>query len=152
MQKPCPCTSGRPYVSCCAPFHRGEREAETPQALMRSRFAAFATGDAEYLWRTLHPDHDDRALPKEELLRSLKEATRAHKYMRLAILDAKDARVLFLAGVFERGVDRSFVELSTFAREGEGWRYLCGEARDARGLTAKEIERLTIDSFGARGT
>ena len=50
--------------------------------------------------------------------------------MRHTILDAKDERVLFLAGVFEKGRDRSFVELSTFARaaEGGGWRYLSGEA------------------------
>ena len=76
MAKPCPCTSGRAYADCCAPFHRGEREPETPEALMRSRFAAFALGDAEYLWRTLHEDHEDRALSKEDVVHSLKTAAR----------------------------------------------------------------------------
>lgn len=99
---------------------------------MRSRFAAFAVGDAEYLWRTLHPDHEDRANPKTEALASLRGASRALKYMRLTILDAKDEHVLFLAAVFQKGKDRSFVELSTFARDGTGWRYLAGEPRRAR--------------------
>ena len=35
---------------------------------MRSRFAAFATGDAEYLWRTLHHGHEDRAHPKDQVV------------------------------------------------------------------------------------
>jgi SEC-C motif-containing protein len=111
---------------------------------MRSRFAAFALGDAEYLWRTLHPDHEDRAVAKDDLLRTLKAASRALKYMRLTILDAQDARVLFLAGVFDKGKDRSFVELSTFARDGAGWRYLEGVNRDAR---EGDATGLTIESM-----
>ena len=143
--KACPCTSGRAYAECCAPFHRGEREAETPAALMRSRFAAFAIGDAEYLWRTVHPDHEDRMHPKEDVLRSLKEAARTLKYMRLTILDAQGPEVLFFAAVFERGTDRSFVELSSFAHDGTGWRYLAGETREARGLAG--LEALTVATF-----
>jgi SEC-C motif-containing protein len=111
---------------------------------MRSRFAAFAMGDVDYLWRTLHPDHEDRALAKDDVLRSLK-ASRSLKYMRLTILEARDAQVLFLAAVFEKGKDRSFVELSTFADAGAGWRYLSGESRDARELA--EGAALTIESF-----
>jgi SEC-C motif-containing protein len=112
---------------------------------MRSRFAAFATGDAEYLWRTLHPDHDDRARPRSEVLHSLKVATRKMKYMRLRILDAEDSRVLFLAEVFEKGQSRSFVELSAFAHDGTGWRYLDGENRDAREVG--DPAQLTMESF-----
>jgi SEC-C motif-containing protein len=111
---------------------------------MRSRFAAFAVGDASYLWRTLHPDHEDRARTKDEVLRALTAAARTLKYMRLTILEAKDARVLFRAAVFEKGKDRSFVELSSFAHDGVGWRYLAGDCRDvgeAAGLTIEAFER-----------
>jgi SEC-C motif-containing protein len=136
-----------PYATCCAPLHRGEREAATPEALMRSRFAAFAIADAEYLWRTLHPDHEDRARPKDPVVRALKDSARGLKFMRLAILDASDSRVLFHAAVFEKGKDRSFVELSAFAHDGVGWRYLSGEAR--RGVAAAELTTLTIATFAA---
>ena len=65
--------------------------------------------------------------------------------MRLGILHARGARVLFHATVFEKGRDRSFVELSTFAHDGTGWRYLSGEAR-APGAPV-ELAALTIDTF-----
>lgn len=129
----CPCTSGRAYAECCAPLHRGQREAETPEALMRSRFAAFALGDAEYLWRTLHPDHEDRARDRALVLAALKDVARTLRFMRLTILDASDRRVLFHAAVFDKGKDRSFVELSSFARDDAGWRYVGGETTPAAG-------------------
>ena len=94
---------------------------------MRSRFAAFARGDAEYLWRTLHPDHEDRGLPKEDVVRQLREAARGFRYVRLTILEAEGDHVVFRAGVFRKGVDCSFVERSVFAHHGAGWRYLSGE-------------------------
>jgi SEC-C motif-containing protein len=118
---------------------------------MRSRFAAFALGDVEYLWRTLHPEHEERAANKTEFVRAVTATCRALKFMRLTILEARGDRVLFLAGVFEKGRDRSFVELSTFAREGEGgpWRYRSGEARSP--VDARQAHQWTIDSFEAGG-
>jgi SEC-C motif-containing protein len=64
---PCPC--GRPagYDDCCGRIHRGEAPALTAEALMRSRYSAFAVGDLAYLERSWHPDtrprtiHDDPA-------------------------------------------------------------------------------------------
>jgi SEC-C motif-containing protein len=51
----CPCLSGETYGACCGPFHRGDSVAPTAEALMRSRFSAFAVGDVDYLQRTWHP-------------------------------------------------------------------------------------------------
>jgi len=141
--KTCPCTSGRAYADCCAPFHRGEREAPTPEALMRSRFAAYARGDVDYLWRTLHPDHEDRAAPKEPFLRTAKHACATYKYMRLRILEAREAEVLFRASVFEKGRDLSFLELSTFATDDGEWRYRSGIMR------AADDRDWTLESFAA---
>ncbi len=50
----CPCLSGETYDGCCGRLHRGELRAPTAEALMRSRYSAFATGDAQYLLRTWH--------------------------------------------------------------------------------------------------
>ncbi|MCW2817566.1 MAG: sec-C motif containing protein, partial [Marmoricola sp.] len=44
----CPCGSAA-YDTCCGPLHRGERQAGTPEELMRSRFAAYAVGDTAYV-------------------------------------------------------------------------------------------------------
>ncbi|MEM6107085.1 YchJ family protein [Mycobacterium sp. 050272] len=52
---PCPCGSGDGYHACCGPLHDGESQAQSAEELMRSRYSAFACGDAAYLFRTWHP-------------------------------------------------------------------------------------------------
>ena len=52
---PCPCGTSRSYDTCCGPLHRGERPAATAVELMRSRYAAFALGEDDHLFRTWHP-------------------------------------------------------------------------------------------------
>lgn len=51
----CPYGSARPYAACCEPLHNGVRDAATAEALMRSRYSAYAKGLADYLFRTWHP-------------------------------------------------------------------------------------------------
>ena len=55
---PCPCHSGQPYAACCGPWHAGldkNIHAPTPEALMRSRYSAYAIGLIHYLLATWHP-------------------------------------------------------------------------------------------------
>lgn len=154
---PCPCFSGRPYAACCEPLHRGLREADTPTALMRSRYAAFARAEVDYLWRTLHPAHPDAQAPESIVRASIRESAQANRYTGLTILDARDAdaegvaKVLFHARVFHKGRDRSFVECSDFARDGGGWRYLRGVPR-AIALCPRDLASLTVDAFLALPT
>ena len=146
----CACCSGRTYDVCCAPFHEGEREAPDPVALMRSRYAAFAMGEADYLLHTLHEDHADRRLPRADLLRSLRGARERLKYPSLAVLDSRSGggsgEVLFCAGLYEGGRDQSFVELSDFAHDGVGWRYVSGILVPVSEL-GRAPDGLTIDAF-----
>src|SRR5687768_7898557 len=51
----CPCDSGLGYGECCGPLHAGA-PAPTALALMRSRYSAYAGGDADYLRATWHAD------------------------------------------------------------------------------------------------
>lgn len=51
----CPCLSGDAFEDCCAPLLRGAAVAVTAERLMRSRYSAFAVGDAAYLLATWHP-------------------------------------------------------------------------------------------------
>ena len=149
---PCPCGASKPYSECCAVFHKGLREAPNAEALMRSRYSAFATSDVDYLFRTLHPDHEDLNVPEAELRESLRRSARSHKYMGLTILDHQPpdaqgiAHVLFLAKVFENGKNVSFIELSTFAHDGVGWRYLSGTSRPAPKQSA-DLGAMKIDTF-----
>ena len=97
---------------------------------MRSRFAAFALGDGPYLVRTLASDHADLDLPRDLLERELSRAHERQRFLGLRVLyteaTADAGEVLFLARIFEKGADRSFVELSHFVKEDGAWRYASG--------------------------
>lgn len=50
---PCPCGSGRSYAQCCGPLHEGAPAADA-EALMRSRYSAYALGLGQYLRDSWH--------------------------------------------------------------------------------------------------
>jgi SEC-C motif-containing protein len=152
----CPCGSDRAYGECCGPLLAGEREAADAVALMRSRYTAFATGQAEYLLRTLHATHEGRTEPVDEVLRGLRRACRLLKFRGLAILDSAPpdaqgrAQVLFLARVFEAGKDISFVERSDFLHDGAGWRYAHGDTVATKAIKG-DPKALTLATFPGGG-
>ncbi len=115
----CPCLSGLPYGECCGPLHRGAA-APTAEALMRSRFSAFAIGDAEYLLASWHPSTRPASLDLDAGLR----------WYRLDILARTAGGPLDMSGTVEfeafyKGTQRgSQREVSSFARENGHWFYL----------------------------
>lgn len=149
MTTSCPCGSGRSYATCCEPFHAGG-EPEDAEALMRSRYAAFVRGDHAHLFRTLHPDHDDHAAGASALALALARNAKRTRYEALRILDreAPDAdgiaRVLFHVTMRIDARPASFAELSSFAHDGSGWRYVGGQTR---AMPPERARGLTIDAF-----
>lgn len=120
----CPCGTGHTYGDCCAPLHRGDAEAPTAEALMRSRFTAFAAGDAAYLLTTWHP----RTRPAEL------DLDPARRWLRLDVLATgaggpfdDTGTVEFEAHYRRAGQRGAMHERSRFTRVGGAWRYLDGE-------------------------
>lgn len=56
IYKKCPCGSGKPFQFCCEPIVQGQKGAPTAEALMRSRYTAFALGAIDYLIDTTAPE------------------------------------------------------------------------------------------------
>ncbi|HYE07489.1 MAG TPA: YchJ family metal-binding protein [Planctomycetota bacterium] len=128
MSADCPCCSGLPYDDCCGPLHAGA-EAITAEALMRSRFSAFARRNAAYLIRTSHPSARARMRPGD-----FREAF-ALVWTRLEVLDRDrggrgDAEGVVRFRAHYRAGERDGVlaEISRFTRDAGAWVY-----RDARG-------------------
>jgi SEC-C motif domain protein len=146
----CACGSGRKYKACCGPFHDGG-EPPDPESLMRSRFSAFAVGQVDYLWRTLHSAHPDRARDEREFLAGLRRSRQALRFVRLRVLEARGDRILFHAEIYERGKELSFLELSTFERDGQvqgaPWRYLRGQMRMVK-AGDRSLDGMTIAGSG----
>lgn len=61
----CPCLSQKKYVECCEPLHKGEKNAETAEELMRSRYAAFVQNEIDYVISTHHPETRETVDRKE---------------------------------------------------------------------------------------
>ncbi len=121
----CPCGSDLAYAACCGPLHAGE-PAPTAEALMRSRYSAYALGLEPYLLASWHPSTRPAAL---NLAREL-PAPRWHglKILRYQPLDADNAFVEFVAKYkVGCGSMQRLRELSRFRREGARWFYVAGE-------------------------
>ena len=81
----CPCGSKKLFAQCCQPLLLGEKTAQTPEQLMRSRFTAFYRADAwGYVLRTWHPEHRPAVSEAE-----LAAEGRSVKWEKLEIRDAK---------------------------------------------------------------
>lgn len=51
----CYCGSEKAFEACCAPYLSGKQSAPTSEALMRARYTAYATRNADYLVATTAP-------------------------------------------------------------------------------------------------
>lgn len=52
---PCPCGTGKLFEDCCHPLITGAAKAPSPEALMRSRYSAFARKEMNYIEQTTDP-------------------------------------------------------------------------------------------------
>lgn len=123
---PCPCGSGNKYKRCCRPLHRGDA-ADTPLALMRSRFAAYALGAVDYILKTTHPESEHFRVDTAAWRESVRGFSSSTQFLGLDILEDGADHVTFRARLAQGGRDASFVERSTFARVDGRWAYLSGQ-------------------------
>lgn len=117
----CPCGLGATLATCCGRYLDGA-PAPTAEALMRSRFTAFAVGDEAHLLRTWHVDErpgEIRFVPGQRWVRLEVLATVAGD-----LLDTEGA-VEFRAHHERRGRAGVLHELSRFVRDDQHrWVYL----------------------------
>ena len=122
----CPCGTGETVAGCCGRYLTGlgaGLAAPTAQALMRSRFTAFALGDERHLLDTWHPSTRPPAC-------DIDDGTR---WLHLTIVDVVDGSPLHSTGVVEfvavyrdAGGRGEIAERSTFERVGGRWLYVSG--------------------------
>ncbi len=127
----CPCGRATAYDGCCGPLLRNERAADTAEELMRSRYAAYALGDVDHLFRTWHPRTRPRDLTLDPTL----------SWVGLEVLGAhgggpQDAEgtVSFRARWVRQGPHEetgTLAEHSRFARRAGRWVYVDGDVTDA---------------------
>ncbi|MDC8786284.1 YchJ family protein [Roseateles koreensis] len=123
----CPCGHPSAYAACCGRFHAlftqtGQLSAPDAEALMRSRYSAYALDLLDYLRATWHPDTRPALLqPNEAGLRWLGLDVKKHVRQ-----DENHAFVEFVARSKLGGRAHRLHEVSSFERVNADWLYRDG--------------------------
>lgn len=120
----CPCGSGRGFDDCCAPLLAGA-PAASPEALMRSRYAAFTRADLDYLETSLAPEARED-YDRAETEAWVKDAKWDGLEIRATGVDGDQGSVEFVARYRLRGKVFAHHELASFRLHDGGWLYVDG--------------------------
>ncbi|MDK2125652.1 YchJ family protein [Parachitinimonas caeni] len=124
----CPCGSGIDYRKCCGPYHHGDDAPATAEALMRSRYSAYAMRKSDYLMATWHPETRPQELDLEgdsvKWVGLLVIATEAGQP------EDRTGVVEFIARYKIGGRAAKLSERSRFERIGGRWLYIDGEVNE----------------------
>lgn len=119
----CYCNSRKSFQDCCEPYLKGIKKAPTAEALMRSRYTAFATHEADYLVATTHLSERENH-SKEDILLWAK----CNQWQKLEVIKATETTVEFKAYFLDRNkLPQMHHEYSTFKFENGNWYYVDGE-------------------------
>ncbi|MBF7730586.1 YchJ family protein [Pseudomonas sp. N040] len=121
----CPCGSGQSYAECCGRWHAGA-PAPTPEALMRSRYSAYALGMIDYLIATTLPAQQD-GLDRQ----AMREWSMHSTWLGLTVESAEPAtdafghaKVSFRVRWEDRDGQHEHRECSIFVQRGERWYFI----------------------------
>jgi SEC-C motif domain protein len=126
----CPCGTELELDACCGPIIAGQRSAPTAEALMRSRYTAYARKDVDYVFASHDPstrDELDEAATRDWAART--------EWLKLDVIateaggEGDDHGVVEFVASFrdERGRALEHRERSTFIRREGRWYYQDGD-------------------------
>ncbi|WP_035631598.1 YchJ family protein [Flavobacterium sp. CF136] len=123
MENKCFCDTNLLFADCCGLYLQKSQKAPTALALMRSRYSAYVTHNADYLLETTYVS-ERKYYSKEEIL---KWAT-SNKWQKLEILSFTETTVEFKAYFLDASQKpQEHYEFSTFKFENEAWFYVDGK-------------------------
>ncbi|MBN2651773.1 MAG: YchJ family protein [Spirochaetales bacterium] len=129
MEK-CPCCSGKNYDDCCKPYITGKKDAPTAEALMRSRYSAYAMNEIDYIEAT-HIREERDNVSVEETKKWAEESI----WLNLEIvstkkgLEADENGVVEFKAKYQQGdVIYTHHEVSKFAKTDGKWYFAEGRS------------------------
>ncbi len=125
--RPCPCGRPSAFNDCCAPYINGLTTPQTAEALMRSRYSAYATGAIPYILETTHPDTRSK-VKIQEISAWLQSITSWDKLEILATQKGSPTdttgQVEFVAHFHQQAQPHLIHEKSNFKKLNGKWYYL----------------------------
>ncbi len=125
---PCPCGSRVKYKKCCAIYHKGALP-KTALELMKSRYTAYAVGDASYIIKTTHPNNPDYSEDRKAWKESIELFSKETEFLGLEIVEFieadEEAFVTFKAKLSSGDME----EKSRFLKVNGRWFYESGSIK-----------------------
>ncbi|WP_395044076.1 YchJ family protein [Flavobacterium sp.] len=119
----CYCGNHLSFEECCQPYIKGTKKPATAETLMRSRYSAYATKNADYLVATTHIS-TRKNYKKKDIL----HWAETNKWTNLEILETTLNTVTFKASYLDNHkLPKIHHEKSTFILEDGNWFYVDGE-------------------------
>lgn len=118
----CYCGNSKTFENCCNIYIKGIQKPETAEALMRSRYSAFATGEAYYLVATTH--FSTRKFHKKS---DILAWSKSNQWIKLEVIASTETTVTFKAYYLDYQLKAQIHhEHSTFIFENGTWFYVDG--------------------------
>ncbi|MCZ8198584.1 MAG: YchJ family metal-binding protein [Flavobacterium sp.] len=118
----CYCGSNSSFENCCKPYIKGYAKAPTAEALMRSRYSAYATQNADYLVATTHIS-TRKFHKKSDIL----DWSKSNQWIKLEVLSTTETTVTFKAYFLDYQLKaQTHHEHSNFIFENGSWFYVDG--------------------------
>ena len=134
----CLCGSDKKYKKCCRPYHSGQ-PAPTPEALLRSRFSAYALNNVQYIMDTTCKDGPRYGGNQYRWEAQLTAYATYNQFIGLAIEDVDENIITYRAEVVFGSVDNSFTEKAEFRQNDAGrWCYYDGERLESAAETDRD--------------
>ena len=130
----CPCSSESDknrlaYADCCEPYISGQKDAPTAEALMRSRYSAYAVHSVDYIMKTCLDENEDRIDYNQT-----KDWSEKSKWLGLEIVSIDkggitddEGFVEFKAAYETDGLKDVHHEKARFKKKGGKWFYADGD-------------------------
>jgi SEC-C motif-containing protein len=117
----CPCGSAKALNECCLPYINGALPAPAAEALMRSRYTAYALQNEQYLLDSWHASTRPESIIIDP----------SAQWLRLSILNSNNDHVEFVATYRLQGRAHKLHEISQFVFEDGNWFYVDGVIKES---------------------
>lgn len=147
----CPCQSNKSYAACCQPFHTKQQLPATAEALMRSRYSAYALGDIDYIVETT------ASSTRQDInIEDVQDWANNVTWKRLEILERGKGQTSDTNGIVEfkayytqENKEHCHHERSSFIQKNGQWFYLDGITPKVRPIAPKKLGRNSPCSCGS---
>ena len=118
----CPCGSSQFFSRCCQPYITKQQLPSTAEQLMRSRFSAYATKEASYIFDTY-----GAVAQRQQSVNDIQSWADECHWLALNIHQATTSTVDFSAYYLVNNILCELREKSNFSLEQGQWRYIDGD-------------------------